>query len=62
MLLAQPFEVARTVLQVQLAASADDDPHGSRNDDMLRRPGRYREESSDVRLTLYIGLPQANVS
>ena len=49
-LLAQPFEVAKTVLQVQLAGSAGDGAHGTLNDDMRRRPERYREELSDVRL------------
>jgi len=43
-LLAQPFEVAKTVLQVQLDAS----PHGALNEDMRRRPTRYREEAYDV--------------
>ncbi|MCJ1290674.1 mitochondrial fusion and transport protein ugo1 [Xylographa carneopallida] len=47
-LLAQPFEVAKTVLQVQLAGSADDSAHGVLNDDMRRRPERYREEFSDT--------------
>ena len=44
-LLAQPFEVAKTVLQVQLDVA----PHGAVNKDMRRRPARYREEVYDVR-------------
>ncbi|MCJ1247958.1 mitochondrial fusion and transport protein ugo1 [Trapelia coarctata] len=43
-LLAQPFEVAKTVLQVQLDAS----PHGAFTKDMRRRPARYREETYDI--------------
>jgi fusion and transport protein UGO1 len=43
-LLAQPFEVAKTVLQVQLDAS----PCGAVNEDMRRRPAKYREEAYEV--------------
>ena len=46
--LAQPFEVAKTVLQVQIANQR----HGPRSnskvqEDMRRRPGKYRKESYD---------------
>ncbi|MCJ1475792.1 mitochondrial fusion and transport protein ugo1 [Lambiella insularis] len=46
-LLAQPFEVAKTVLQVQLASSAGVSSEGL-NDHMRRRPGAYREAVNDV--------------
>ena len=49
-LLAQPFEVAKTVLQVQLASSVQD---GSSQtiiaEDMRRNPSSYRDEIYDVR-------------
>jgi len=48
-LLAQPFEVAKTVLQVQLDAS----PHEALNKDMRRRPARFREEAYNVCLLQY---------
>lgn len=43
-LLAQPFEVAKTVLQVQHDAS----PQRALNEDTRRRPAGYREEAYDV--------------
>ena len=48
-LLAQPFEVAKTVLQVQYAGNGQHmSPHGALNEDMRRRPGRHREEQYGV--------------
>ena len=47
--LAQPFEVAKTVLQVQLAGQGQ--KPGSKfvlEDDMRRRPGNYRRHSDEV--------------
>jgi fusion and transport protein UGO1 len=48
--LAQPFDVAKTVLQVQLAGQGQ--KPASRlvaEDDMRRRPGNYRRGSYEVR-------------
>ena len=48
-LLAQPFEVAKTVLQVQHAGNGHElSAHGALNEEMRRRPGRYREEQYGV--------------
>ena len=48
-LLAQPFEVAKTVLQVQHGGNGHEiSAHGALNEDMRRRPGRYRGEEYDV--------------
>lgn len=45
-LLAQPFDVAKTVLQVQLGRAVQDgSPETSIHEDMRRRPGNYREGS-----------------
>ena len=47
-LLGQPFEVAKTVLQVQVAGSTNATARGAFHDDMRRRPGKYRTEPYDV--------------
>lgn len=47
-LLAQPFEVAKTVLQVQLAPSADISTSEGLNDHMRRRPSGYRKAANEV--------------
>ena len=55
MLLAQPFEVAKTVLQVQLASAVDDGRlQAEMAEDMRRHPASYREEVHDVQLSLAI--------
>lgn len=47
-LLAQPFEVAKTVLQVQVASAAHDGSvRGAIAEDMRRRPGSYRCDTYD---------------
>lgn len=47
-LLAQPFEVAKTVLQVQVASAAHSGSvHETRAEDMRRRPGSYRYDTYD---------------
>ena len=52
-LLAQPFEVAKTVLQVQVASAGHDGSvHGAAAEDMRRRPGRYRYDTYDEVLPL----------
>ena len=48
--LAQPFEVAKTVLQVQLAGPGQKPASKlAQEEDMRRRPGSYRQSSYDVR-------------
>ncbi|MCJ1259443.1 mitochondrial fusion and transport protein ugo1 [Lignoscripta atroalba] len=48
-LLAQPFEVAKTVLQVQLASAVDDGRlQAEMAEDMRRHPASYREEVHDI--------------
>lgn len=52
--LAQPFEVAKTILQVQVAGSRRTSTRTSLEEDMRRRPGSYRHdhyESYDVKST-----------
>ena len=52
-LFAQPFEVAKTVLQVQLASSVKDGSTQSvTNDDMRRRPDEYRYDDYEVCLSI----------
>lgn len=41
-LLAQPFDVAKTILQVRLAAAGEVD--GRLGEDMRRRPDNYRDD------------------
>lgn len=48
--LAQPFEVAKTVLQVQAGSQAQKSLAKEKfTDDMRRRPGSYRRDSFEVR-------------
>ena len=48
-LLAQPFEVAKTVLQVQLSSAIEDGSlQAAENENMRRRPGNYRYDDYDV--------------
>lgn len=48
-LLAQPFEVAKTVLQVQVASTGQDGSlHRATAEDMRRQPGSYRYDTYDV--------------
>ena len=48
-LFAQPFEVAKTVLQVQLASAVKDgSTQLALNDDMRRRPEKYRYDDHEV--------------
>ena len=48
-LLAQPFEVAKTLLQVQHGDALEDkSPHAAENKDMRRRPARYRRDDYEV--------------
>lgn len=47
--LAQPFEVAKTVLQVQAGSNGQQSVRSDAfADDMRRRPGNYRRDSSEV--------------
>ena len=51
--LAQPFEVAKTVLQVHAAQPGQKSiSKGSFNEDMRRKPGSYRRDSYDVCVNL----------
>ena len=50
-LLAQPFEVAKTVLQVQVASASNASKHGRLSEDLRWRRAKYREEQYDVCLS-----------
>ena len=51
-LLAQPFEVTKTVLQVQLSsATKDGSLQAAENNDMRRQPRNYRQDDYDVNLS-----------
>ena len=48
-LLAQPFEVAKTVLQVQHGDALEErSAHVAENEDMRRRPAKYRHDDYEV--------------
>ena len=51
-ILAQPFEVSKTILQVQVAKQGR--AASKANEDMRRRPGSYKGDSYDVRLSTKI--------
>ena len=60
-LLAQPFEVAKTVLQVQHAGTGHESSvNGTSNEDMRRHPGRYRDDRYGVGVCKFPSLSVLN--